>query len=70
MVSMKVLPGRPGCSLLNWTFANCSFRKVPDDVLPDWKRHSAASWNRKPGRFSVMRHVEGFSFDNAEFDTP
>ena len=69
-LELPLMAGRPGCPLQNWTFANCSFRKVSDEDLPDWRHHGAASWDRKPGQNFMMRHTEGFRFDNTEFDTP
>ena len=70
-LELPYLTGRPGCPLRRFTFTDCSFRKVPDDALPeDWKHHGPASGNRKPELGFVMNHTEGFRFVNTEFDTP
>ena len=64
------LAGRPDCPLRNWTFSNCSFRIVSQESLPDWTRHGAAAWERRPGQGFVMRHAIGMKFDNTEIETP
>ena len=69
-LELPFLAGRPECPLRNFTFSNCSFRKASEAELPDWKRHGAASWDRRDGQGFVMRHTEGFRFDNMEIDTP
>ena len=69
-LELPYLAGRPGCPLRNFAFSNCSFRKVSEGELPDWTRHGAASWDRRDGQGFVMRHTEGFRFDNTEIDTP
>ena len=68
-LELPLMSGRPGCPLQNWTFANCSFRKVSEADLPDWKHHGAAAWDRKPGQDFIIRNTEGFKFDNTDFDT-
>jgi polygalacturonase len=69
-LELPFLSGRPGCQLKNFTFTDCSFKCVGDDVLPDYKHHGAAAWGRKAGQGFVMRNAEGFRFVNTEFDTP
>lgn len=69
-IELPFLTGRPDCPLRGWTFENCSFRKVPEETLPDWKHHGAAAWDRRHGQGFVMRHTEGFKFNNTEIDTP
>lgn len=68
-LELPLMSGRPGCPLRDWKFLNCSFRKVSDADLPGWRRHGAASWDRKPGQSFIMRAAEGFTFDNTEFDS-
>jgi len=56
-------------SLRNCTFTDCSFRRVGDDVLPDYRHHGAAAWDRKVGHGFVMRNAEWLRFFNTEFYT-
>jgi polygalacturonase len=67
-LELPFLTGRTDCPLQDWTFNNCSFRQVTDDVLPDWTHHGAALWNRRCGQGFVMRHTKGFKFNNTEID--
>ena len=70
-LELPCLAGRPGCPLQNFTFSGCSFRKVPDETLPeDWKHHGPAAGNRKPELGFVMKHTTGFRFTDTAFDTP
>lgn len=41
--------GRPDCPIAGITFENCRFDTVGDDVLPDYRHHGAACWDRRPG---------------------
>ncbi len=67
-LELPFLAGRSDCPLQDWTFDNCSFRQVAEDVLPDWKHHGAASWDRRFGQGFVMRHTKGFKFNSTEID--
>jgi hypothetical protein len=49
-------------------FSDCSFCKVAEETLPDWKHHGAASWDRRFGQGFVMRHTKGFKFNSTEID--
>lgn len=69
-LELPLMSGRYGCPLQNWTFANCSFRKVSEADLPDWKHHGAAAWDRKAGQNFIIRNTKGFKLDNTELDTP
>lgn len=40
---------RPWAPLDGLRFEDCRFDVVGDDELPGWRRHGAASWDRKPG---------------------
>jgi hypothetical protein len=54
-LELPLMSGRPGCPLQNWTFANCSFRKVSEADLPDWKHHGAAACSRHSGAAGAGR---------------
>ena len=69
-LELPFLVGRPDCPLADWKFSDCSFCKVAEETLPDWKHHGAASWDRKEGQGFVLRHTKGFTFDNTEIDAP
>ena len=69
-LELPFLVSRPDCPLADWKFSDCSFCKVAEETLPDWKRHGAASWDRKEGQGFVLRHTKGFTFDNTEIDAP
>ncbi len=44
----------------DFTFENCVFEKVGDDVLPGYRRHGAASWGRLHG--SVSQFTKNFRY--------
>jgi len=69
-LELPFLAGRPGCPLADWTFTGCSFRVVTEEALPDWTHHGSAAWDRRKGQGFVLRHAEGFTFDNTEIDAP
>ena len=69
-LELPFLAGREDCPLEDWTFVNCSFRQIDDASMPGWKRHGAASWDRRAGQGFVMRHAKGFEFVNTRIDTP
>ena len=69
-LELPFLVGRSDCPLADWKFSDCSFCKVAEETLPDWKHHGAASWDRKEGQGFVLRHTKGFTFDNTEIDAP
>ncbi len=60
--------GREDCPFRRFAFHNCSFRKVPDEALPDSMHHGGAAWDRQ--RQEKFEHVEDFVFDNVRFDAP
>ena len=63
-----LISGRPGNPLKRFSFTDCTFRKVPDDELPGWKRHGPAVWERV--QKTTFEHVEGFTYNNTRFDAP
>lgn len=67
-LELPFFAGRADCPLDGWIFDNCSFSKVSEEKLPDWKHHGSASWDRKEKEGFVMRHTKGFKFNNTEFN--
>ena len=67
-LELPFFAGRADCPLDGWIFDNCSFSKVSEEKLPDWKQHGSASWDRKEKEGFVMRHTKGFKFNNTEFN--
>ena len=60
----KALPDHP---FENFSFTNCTFKRVHESELPDWRRHGAGA-----GEGScdfIMEHCKGFRFTNTEFET-
>ena len=60
----RLLPrawGREGCPLRDFLFEDCSFRKLPEDEVADWRRHGTSS--RVPEPHETFEHIEGFSFE-------
>ena len=60
----RLLPrawGREGCPLRDFLFEDCSFRKLPEDEVADWRRHGTSS--RVPEPHETFEHVEGFRFE-------
>ena len=51
----------------NFTFTNCSFKRVPESELPDWRRHGAGAHDDDTS--FIMEHCKGFRFINTEFET-
>lgn len=58
--------GRPQNVIKNILFSDCSFEKVSDDVLPNYKHHGAASWDR-PLNNIMLKHTENVVFNNTSF---
>ena len=50
--------GLPQTPFEDFTFENCTFETVGDDVLPNYRQHGAASWEREHG--AVSCHTNGF----------
>ena len=70
-LELPLMMGREDCPLRDFTFSNCSFRRIGDAALPeDWKRHGYAANDRRPDKEFITCHAVGFSFDNTSFDTP
>lgn len=70
-LELPLMMGREDCPLRDFTFSNCSFRRIGDAALPeDWKRHGYAANDRRPDKEFITRHAVGFRFDNTSFDTP
>ncbi|MBQ0080998.1 MAG: right-handed parallel beta-helix repeat-containing protein [Alistipes sp.] len=49
------------------TFSNCSFTKVDEKELPDWRRHGLGSSEKAPTRL-VMENTRRVSFNNTTFN--
>lgn len=58
--------GRPQNVIKNVTFSDCTFEKVSDDVLPNYKDHGAAAWDR-PLNNPIFKHTENVVFNNTSF---
>lgn len=65
-LELPLISGRTGNPLRRFTFTDCTFRKVSDDELPDWKHHGPAVWERV--QMTTFEHIEGFIFNNTRFD--
>ena len=65
-LELPLMSGRPGCPLQDWTFSNCSFRKVAEKALPGLKRYH--SFVRPYKKEDKVEHVEGLIYDNVRFD--
>ena len=57
--------GLPDKPIENITFTNCSFVRIPETELPDWRRHNMGSKNEDTS--FKMQHCKGFRFINTEF---
>ena len=51
----------------NFTFTNCSFKRLPASELPDWRRHGDG--HKQENCEFIMEHAKGFRFTNTEFET-
>lgn len=58
--------GRPEDTIKNITFSDCSFEKVSDEVLPAYRDHGAAAWDR-PLNNTMFKHTENVVFNNTSF---
>ena len=68
---LPIMYGREDCLLRDFTFTDCSFRRIAESELPeDWKRHGYAAKDRQPDKQFLTRHATGFIFNNTRFDTP
>lgn len=67
-LSLPWIVGRKENPIKNITFSNCSFIKVPDEVLPNYKDHGAASWDR-PLNNPIFKFTENITFNNTSFST-
>ena len=52
-LEVPLFKGRPDCLISGIVFDNCRFDTVGDDVLPDYRHHGAASWDRRPGETNM-----------------
>ncbi|MCI8388417.1 MAG: hypothetical protein HFE63_08155 [Clostridiales bacterium] len=60
------LEGRPSCRLNDISFSDCTFDKVGDDVLPNYKEHGAAAWERDAPE--GMFYADNVRFSNTSFN--
>ncbi len=57
--------GRKGTPFQNFVFRNCSFKRDPKAILPEWSKCKPEEVERQwPETF---RYAEGFVFDNVDF---
>jgi polygalacturonase len=61
-----LLVGRPDKPIENVTMTNCTFLRVTDAELPDYKLHGAADWDRSIGE-EMFRHVKNIVLNNTSF---
>ena len=66
-LELPLISGRAENPLRRFTFSNCSFKKVSDEMLKGWSRHGPAFWERQKNVLG-FRHIEGFVYDNTRFD--
>ena len=67
-LELPLVSGRPGNPLKQFSFTDCTLRKVSDAELPGWERHGPAVWERV--RKTTFEHVEWFTYTNTRFDAP
>ena len=60
------IEGRKDVFIENVTFSNCSFEKLSDEDLPDYKHHGAASWDR-PLTQPMFRFTKNIMVNNTSF---
>ena len=58
--------GRRQNVIKNITLSNCTFEKVADEELPNYKEHGAAAWDR-PLNNTIFTHAENFVLNNTSF---
>lgn len=61
-----LLVGRSEKPIENVTMTNCTFLRVTDAELPDYKRHGAAEWDRSIGE-EMFTHVKNIVLNNTSF---
>ena len=65
-LEFPLIKGNETCKIQNLTFSNCTFEKVSDDVLPDFRKHGSADWGRTQNA-PVIRFAENITFHNTKF---
>lgn len=51
----------------NFTFSDCTFERVSDEVLPGYKEHGSSYWDRH--KEETFLHAKNFVFNNTTFTT-
>ena len=51
----------------NFTFTNCTFKRIHESELPDWRRHGAGAGDANCE--FILEHCKGFTFTNTEFES-
>jgi polygalacturonase len=60
------LLGKKDCPLETIVFTDCSFEKVSDEMLPNYKQHGAADWDREK-ECPMITNAENVIFNNTTF---
>ena len=47
-------------------FSDCTFEKVSDSVLPDYRKHGSADWGRVVNA-PILTHTKNVVFHNTTF---
>ncbi len=61
--------GRKDCEVKNISFNNCSFERVSDETLPNYKHHGAAAWNRTNESIIMIKCAQNVVFNNTSFNS-
>ncbi len=67
-LSFPWIKGREDNTVKNITFSNCSFTQVSESVLPNFKDHGAAAWDR-PLTQPMFKFAENIIMNNTSFTT-
>lgn len=65
-LEFPMIKGNATCKVKNITFSDCTFEKVSDEVLPDYRKHGSADWGRAVGA-PIVRFAENVVFNNTSF---
>ncbi len=65
-LEFPVFAGRKDNFLKNITLSNCTFEKLSDEDLPDYRHHGAAAWDR-PVNNVIFSYAENVVVNNTSF---
>ena len=60
--------GRPDCLITDVVFSNCSFERMTDEEMPQYRHHGSADWDR-PLNNKMFEFVDNITVNNTTFSS-